>query len=121
MTASHSCRDATAETSTNLVPWATVFRKAAVQLSQKGAAMDWFVLRPMTSQPGAVALARYAPNCVVLFYDFMIGEARQCSALVNSSYRGGRQNCRSIEARSRAPLYEGKRWQQAFDATYRAR
>ena len=61
-----------------------VFRKAAVQLSQKGAAMDWFALRPMTGQPGAVALARYAPNCVVLFYDFMIGEARQCSALVSS-------------------------------------
>ena len=56
----------------------------------KGAAMDRFALRPMTGQPGAVALARYAPNCVVLFYDFMIGEARQCSALVNSSYRDGR-------------------------------
>ena len=53
-----------------------VFRKAAVQLSQKGAAMDWFALRPMTGQSGAVALARYAPNCVVLFYDFMIGEAQ---------------------------------------------
>ena len=42
----------------------------------KGAAMDRFALRPMTGQPGAVALARYAPNCVVLFYDFMIGEAQ---------------------------------------------
>ena len=47
-----------------------------MQLSQKGAAMGWFALRPMTGQSEAVALARYAPNGVVLFYDFMIGEAQ---------------------------------------------
>jgi iron(III) transport system substrate-binding protein len=104
----------------------TVFRKAAVQLNQKGAAIDWFPLRPMISQPGAVALARYAPhpNCAVLFYDFMIGEAQ--------AMLGARQfivSSRKIEApidRSALTipdpddaLDEGMRWQQAFDATFR--
>jgi iron(III) transport system substrate-binding protein len=104
----------------------TVFWKAAVQLNQKGAAIDWFAAWPMISQPGAVALARYAPhpNCAVLFYDLTIGEAQVML--------GARQfiaSSRKIEEpidRSAltipdpdAALDEGKRWQLAFDATFR--
>ena len=104
----------------------TVFRKAAVQLSQKGAAIDWFALQPMVSQPGAVALARAAahPNSGVLFYDFMIGEAQ--------AILGSRQFIVSTRKMDTpidrnaivvpdpdAALDEAKRRQEAFDAAFR--
>jgi len=104
----------------------TVFRKAAVQLSRKGATIDWFGLLPMVSQPGAVALARAAPhaNSAMLFYDFMIGEAqailgsRQFIVTTRKMDAPVDRNAITIPDPD-AALDEAKRWQQAFDATFR--
>jgi iron(III) transport system substrate-binding protein len=104
----------------------TVFRKAAVQLSQKGAAIDWFALPPMISQPGAVALAREAqhPNSAVLFYDFMIGEAQAILAsrqfIVSTRKMDAPidRNAITIPDPDMA-LDEASHWQRAFDATFR--
>jgi iron(III) transport system substrate-binding protein len=104
----------------------TVFRKAAVQLSRKGAAIDWLGLQPMVSQPGAVALARGAPhaNSAVLFYDFMIGEAQ--AILGSRQFIGTTRMMDTPIDRNAitipdpdAALDEAKRWQPAFDATFR--
>jgi iron(III) transport system substrate-binding protein len=104
----------------------TVFRKAAVQLNRTGAAIDWFGLQPMVSQPGAVALVRGAPhaNSAVLFYDFMIGEAqailgsRQFIAATRKMDTPIDRSAITIPDPDGA-LDEAKRWQKAFDATFR--
>ncbi len=103
-----------------------VFRKAVLQLNRKGAAIDWFALQPMVSQPGAVALARDAPhpNSGVLFYDFMIGDAqailgdRQFVVSTRKIDTPVDRNAITIPDPDTA-LDEAKHWQEVFNTTFR--
>src|SRR5438067_7440986 len=58
-----------------LFPYTTLFRSGA---KQKGAPVDWFAIEPAVARSNAIGIARRAPHpdAALLFYDYMITEAR---------------------------------------------
>ena len=57
----------------------TIYNNRPVQLKQKGAPIDWFIIPPTIAQFRAMGLFRKAPHphAAMLFYDFMLSEAQQ--------------------------------------------
>lgn len=57
----------------------TIYNNRPVQLKQKGAPIDWFIIPPTIAQFRAMGLLRKAPHphAAMLFYDFMLSEAQE--------------------------------------------
>ena len=57
----------------------TIYNHRPVQLKQKGAPIDWFLIPPVIAQLRGTAMIKNAPHphAAVLFYDFMLGDAQQ--------------------------------------------
>jgi iron(III) transport system substrate-binding protein len=60
----------------------TIYNHRPVQLKEKGAPIDWFIIPPLIAQLRTMGLLRNAPHphAAVLFYDFMLGDAQQIFA-----------------------------------------
>jgi iron(III) transport system substrate-binding protein len=62
------------------VPFAlTVYNFTAEQLKQKGAPLEWYVMKPAVARANGLAVTRRAPHphAAILYYDFMISEEGQ--------------------------------------------
>ncbi len=57
----------------------TIYNNRPVQLKQKGAPIEWFVIPPTIAQHRTIGLLRKAshPHAAVLFYDFMLSDAQE--------------------------------------------
>ncbi len=57
----------------------TLYSNKPVQLKEKGAPIDWFVIAPVIAQFRTIGLLRKAPHphAAMLFYDFMLSEAQR--------------------------------------------
>lgn len=60
----------------------TIYNHRPVQLKEKGAPIEWFIIPPVMAQLRTVALLKNAPHpyAAVLFYDFMLSDAQQIFA-----------------------------------------
>jgi ABC-type Fe3+ transport system substrate-binding protein len=101
----------------------TVYNFTAEQLKQKGAPLEWFVLRPAIAHANGFAVARRAPHphAALLYYDFMISEDGQSILAKRGSVPTSRKvdspmNRDSLKIIDPVALVDqGKRWAALYE------
>ncbi|MDB5992253.1 MAG: fbpA 2 [Herbaspirillum sp.] len=105
------------------VPMAlTVYNSRVQQLKDKGAPIDWFVLKPTIAQLNGAGVARNAPHpyAALLYFDFLLNEgqailAKQEAISVSKSFPSPLANFPFKVTDPAKLIDDGEKWSQIYE------